>query len=257
MAVAALLAVHPIYALLRPDSLTGTRQLVEARGLPWNQGLVWGICLAQILCSLALLANRAVLPATVGYLLVLAARIGLTNQTTWYALGGASVDGNPGIEFTVLFALCLVGTLWGQRRSAQQGLDVIRVGSALVLLMHPLHGVLDPAGLRGFGHGLESLGFPFGLFLVWTTKLHQIGSSMALLARRLVVPACLGHMFVLSMGIWISHAPRWFVVGPGENGMEYSLLFIACFASLLLAHWPQRAGAEGAEASALSAAVTS
>ena len=237
---ALLLAVHPLYAFLHPAEVARLGQVIASRGLIWPQGLAWGIYGLQLGGSLALLAGRWLRAATAGNLLVLASGIGMTGFTHWYTVGGAAEDGIPGIEFYVMLAIALVGVLWGRRRAASQGLDTVRVGSALVLLMHPLHGIFDPAGLRGFGQGLEHLGFPQGLLLVWTLMAVQIACSSALLARRLVVPAALGHIFVLSMGIWISHAPRWFVVGPGEEGMEYSLLLILCFASVAWAHRPPR-----------------
>jgi hypothetical protein len=73
----------------------------------------------------------------------------------------------------------------------------------------------------------------------------QIASSLALIARRFVVPACFGHMLVLVTGIWLFHAPHWFVigpdnvVGPGKEGVEYSTLLITCFISILIAYWPK------------------
>jgi putative oxidoreductase len=74
----------------------------------------------------------------------------------------------------------------------------------------------------------------------------QIASSLALIARRFVIPACLGHILVLGTGVWLFHAPHWFVigpdnvVGPGKEGMEYSTLLITCFVSILLAYWPEQ-----------------
>lgn len=242
---ALILIVHPIYTLLHPAARQQLAQLIASHHLVWSQGLPWVVCLLQIACSLALLANRGLLPATAGHVVVLAAGMGMTQFTHWYTVGGAAEDGIPGIEFNVMLLICLVGVLWGRLRSASQGLDAVRVGAALVLLMHPLHGVFDPVGLRGFGQGLEHVGFRHGLFLVWTTMVLQLGCSLALLARRLVVPAVIGHVTVLGMGIWIAHAPHWFVVGPGEGGMEYSLLLILCFVAVAIAHWPAPARPEG------------
>ena len=116
-------------------------------------------------------------------------------------------------------------------------------------MIHPLgalkEGMKDPTGLNDLGHYFSSIGFPFGVPLVWGAMFLQIGSSLALIARRLVVPACLGHFLVLGTGICLFHAPHWFVigpdnvVGPGEEGVEYSLLLITCFFSILLAYWPR------------------
>jgi uncharacterized membrane protein YphA (DoxX/SURF4 family) len=130
--------------------------------------------------------------------------------------------------------------------SSRRELEVVRIAAALILVIHPIGGLRDPAGLHGLGQYLSSLGFPFGVPLIWTVMVVQIACCVALLARRLVVPACLGHICVLATGVRLFHAPYWFVVGPtnvvgpGKEGMEYSTLLMACFFSLLLAYWPQQ-----------------
>jgi len=49
-----------------------------------------------------------------------------------------------------------------------------------------------------------------------------------------------GCRVILGAGIWISHARHgWFVVGPGENGMEYSVTLIACLSAVLWTYWPR------------------
>jgi putative oxidoreductase len=153
---------------------------------------------------------------------------------------------------------CLVAILWAQRRKAGQdspvfghqtpstrtALEFVRIGSASILIIHPIGGLRDPAGLNDLGHYFSSIGFPFGVPLVWGSMFLQIASSLALIARRFVVAACMGHMLVLGTGIWLFHAPHWFVigpdnvVGPGREGIEYSVLLITCFVSILLAYWP-------------------
>jgi len=129
--------------------------------------------------------------------------------------------------------------------SSPCALEFVRIASASILIIHPIGGLTDPAGLNDLGLYFSSIGFPFGVQLVWGSMFLQIESSLALIARRLVVPACLGHMLVLCTGIWLFHAPHWFVigpdniVGPGKEGVEYSILLIACFVSVLLAYWPE------------------
>jgi putative oxidoreductase len=247
------LIAHPLYALTHPGDMTGYGQTLQSQGLRWglSLGAAWIAILLQLVCSMALLARRFVVPACIGHILVLAAGIWIVHLPHWYALGGAVEDGHPGAEFSVLLIACLAALLWAQKKgtseSEQRALDILRVASALILIAHPVHGVFDPEGLRGFGEGFNSPRFhhfQYGVPMVWTLMFFQIACCLAMLARRLVVPACLGHIFVLCMGIWISHAPRWFIVGPGENGVEYSLVFLACFSAVLLAHWPRRAGAE-------------
>ncbi|WLT32250.1 DoxX family protein [Geothrix sp. PMB-07] len=250
VAVALLLLSHAVHALLHPEEIRGLGDLLSARHLPMGHGLAWSVVILQTLCSLALLAGRFMLPACLGHLLVLAVGIGLVHAPRWYVVGGASEPGHPGAEYSALLMACLLALLWAQVRRPQigdgeipshQGLDLVRIAAAAVIAAHPLHGFAYPEGLPAFGQFLQGLGYPFGHQLVWLILLIQTACSLALLARRFVVPACLGHSFILAMGIQTVHAPHWFVVGPGENGMEFSLLLIACFISVLLAHWPREA----------------
>ena len=249
VAVAAILLTHALSALAHPDQLQGLGQLLGAHGLP--PALAWALLLLQVACSAALLARRAVLAACAGHLLVLAAGIGMLYAPYWYIVGGAVVDGHPGMEFSVLLMACLLGLAWAQwprageearAQTERRGLDIIRISAALILATHPVHGVFDPAGLREFGHEMGRHGFPFGVFLVWTAMFTQILSSLALMLRRWVVPAVVGHLLVLGPGVWIAHWPDWFVAWPKhDGGMEYSFLLIACFVAVALAHGPARA----------------
>jgi putative oxidoreductase len=120
------------------------------------------------------------------------------------------------------------------------GLDIVRITVALILSVHGLHGLLSPAATNGFGEYLGSIGFPFGVALAWSVMIIQVACSAALLLRRLVVPACMGHIVILGFGIGLIHASQgWFVVGPGKNGMEYSITLIACLFAVLWAYWPR------------------
>ena len=75
--------------------------------------------------------------------------------------------------------------------------------------------------MRHFGEGMSAAGFPFGVPLVWFMISWQVLCSTLIATRCLVVPACIGHIFVLGTGIVIIHYPDWFIVGPGEGGMEF------------------------------------
>jgi hypothetical protein len=112
-----------------------------------------------------------------------------------------------GSEFSVLLIVCLLAILWAHRREAREesplpdrntastrrALEFVRIASASILIIHPIGGLRDPAGLNDLGLYFSSIGFPFGVQLVWGSMFLQIASSLALIARRLVVPACLGH----------------------------------------------------------------
>jgi putative oxidoreductase len=257
--VAFILITHPIYALLHPANIRGVGHILESHHLPFGSGLAWAVVLLQIGCSLALAARRLVVPACIGHISILAMGIFLIHAPKWRTVGLADGEHQQGSEFSVLLIACLLAVLWTYRRkvteeshlpgrdtaSARRALEFVRIASASILIIHPIGGLRDPAGLNDLGLYFSSLGFPFGVQLVWGSMFLQIASSLALIAGRLVVPACLGHMLVLCTGIWLFHAPHWFVigpdsiVGPGKEGVEYSTLLIACFVSILLAYWPK------------------
>jgi putative oxidoreductase len=255
--VALILLIHPIYAFLHPGDIRGFGHFLGSHDFPFGVGLAWAVISLQIGCSLALLLRRLVVPACVGHILVLGMGIWLVHAPKWRTVGLADGDHQPGAEFSVLLIACLFGVLWAHWRmavddpehenlSSRRGLEVVRIAAALILMIHPLGGLRDPAGLHDLGLYFASIGYPFGVPLVWSAMFLQIACSVALLARRFVVPACIGHIYVLITGIWLFHAPNWFavgpenVVGPGKEGMEYSVLLITCFFSVLLAYWPQQ-----------------
>ena len=122
-----------------------------------------------------------------------------------------------------------------------RGIDIIRIAVALILSTHCIHGLLNPADVNDFGQALSSRGFPIGVALAWTIMFVQLFSSIALVTNRFVAPACICHIIILVFGIAIVHAKSgWFVVGAGENGVEYSVTLIACLSSVLWAHWPKK-----------------
>ena len=54
---------------------------------------------------------------------------------------------------------------------------------------------------------------------------------------RWVTPIALVFSVIYACGLWLVHAPAgWFVVGLGRNGMEYSVLILACLLANAWAH---------------------
>lgn len=248
--VAIVLVTHPIYTLAHATALHALADALRTRGLPAATALAWLATLAMLVAAPALLVRRLVAPAAVTAIVILASGAALLYAPRWYVAGGASVEGHPGIEFNVLLIACLVGVAWtywprhaGDARAAKTGLDIIRLAGALLILAHPLHAFLtwDVVGMRHFGESMGQLGFPFGVPLVWLMIGWQVVCSTLIAARCLVVPACIGHIFVLGTGIVIIHYPDWFIVGPGEGGMEFPIVYIACYVACILAYWPRRA----------------
>jgi putative oxidoreductase len=246
-AVALLLLLHGLHGLLRVSDRTALATLLAGHHLPLGHLLAWLTFLIQTFASLALLVRRWVVPAALAHALVLALGILWVHAPRWYVVGGASTPGHPGVEYSVLLLACLGALVWVHRKatpsaaSAAIALEFLRISAALVVAAHPVHGFFDLGGLPAFGRFLEGLGLPWGLAMVWIILLTQTLSSLLLVLRRLPIPASLAHVAILAMGIWTVHAPDWFVVGPGENGMEFSLLLIACFLAPVLAAWPRRA----------------
>jgi uncharacterized membrane protein YphA (DoxX/SURF4 family) len=123
-----------------------------------------------------------------------------------------------------------------------QGLDIVRIGVALIILMHPLHGFWHYENVGPhFGAYLSDLGYPMGAVLAWTVLVVQTLSSLALIANRAVVYGCIGHIVVVTFGLIHFHRPHgWYVTGPGEHGMEWGFILLACLFGLLRAYWPRR-----------------
>ncbi len=119
-------------------------------------------------------------------------------------------------------------------------LDIVRITVALIILMHPLHGLYYFEDIVLFGGYLRSLGYPFGVALAWVVLLLQVACSLALLLKRLIVPACIGHSVVIIFGLWHFHRPHgWFVTGPGESGMEWGFILLGSLFGVLWAYWPR------------------
>ena len=122
-----------------------------------------------------------------------------------------------------------------------QGMDIVRIGVALIILMHPLHGFFHPANIPSFGEYLGELGYPFGTALAWTVLLIQTVSSLALLANRLLIPACIGHIVIICFGLIHFHYKNgWYVVGGGTGGMEWGFILLTCLFGVLWSYWPRR-----------------
>jgi uncharacterized membrane protein YphA (DoxX/SURF4 family) len=123
-----------------------------------------------------------------------------------------------------------------------QGIDIVRIGVALIILMHPLHGFWHYENVGpNFGAYLSDLGYPMGYALAWTVLVVQTLSSLALITNRAVVYGCIGHIVVVTFGLIHFHRPHgWYVTGPGEHGMEWGFILLACLFGVLRAYWPRR-----------------
>lgn len=249
--VAVVLSSHPLHAMLHPADAAALAAGLAARGVPGSPAVAWGALGLVLACAVGLLSRRLAAFAAPTAALVVAAGAVALYAPRWFVVGGFAEDGHPGVEHSVLLVGCLIAIAWtyAPRRgpappgAAAVGLEIVRVASALVLVPHGAGPFLawDVAGMHGWGEAMGRLGFPCGVALVWSLKGLELVSAVARLARRLVVPACLGNLLILVPGTWIAHRLKWFVLGPGEDGIEYSVLLIACTVACLLAYWPAAA----------------
>lgn len=246
--IAIVLLTHPAHALLHPEDARALAAGLAAQGVPAALGVAWSALAIQLACALALTARRFAAPAALGSIAVLAGGAALLYAPRWWVVGGRAEDGAPGVELHVLLTGCLAAIAWaawprGDRaRREDRGFELIRLVSAAMLVPHGAAAFVtwDVEGMRGWGEAMELLGFPCGVALVWSIKGLELVSSVARIARRLIVPACVGNLAVLLPGMWISHHLAWFDVGPGENGIEYSVVLSACAIACILAYAPVR-----------------
>lgn len=131
--------------------------------------------------------------------------------------------------------------LFGMPASANRaatGLEGVRVVVAILVFIHGAARLIA-GGVVPFGAWLDSLGFPSGIVFASAVTGYELIAPLFILARRYVTIACLGHIFILTLGLILVHLPAgWFVVGLGRNGMEYSVLLIAVLAAVAWAYRP-------------------
>ena len=119
-----------------------------------------------------------------------------------------------------------------------RALDVVRIVVALLIFIHGASR-LAFGGVAPFGEWLGTQGFPVGIAFAWAVTIYELIAPVLIILRRFVFWACLGHIGILALGAVMVHLPAgWFVVGLGRNGVEYSVLLIACLAAVAYAHAP-------------------
>lgn len=119
-------------------------------------------------------------------------------------------------------------------------LNTLRIVLAILIGIHGWYRFLT-GGAWIFGQYLNDTGWPYGSAIAWAITLLECFGMLAVLLNRFVLPVCLAELFVVSMGVYLVHAPAgWFVVGAGRNGVEYSMLLISGLLILCFLNWPQK-----------------
>lgn len=113
---------------------------------------------------------------------------------------------------------------------------ILRLTLAGLILAHGWHRFLDD-GVVGFGGWLNSQGFVVGPAIAWTVTVLEMTAPVLLAIGRFVFPLSLMFSAIYAMGIALVHAKEgWFVVGPGRNGVEFSVLLIVTLLCVGLHH---------------------
>lgn len=117
----------------------------------------------------------------------------------------------------------------------QDGLFLLKLTLAVTMLAHSVPSIVT-GNVNAFGRlYLDPAGFaPFGLALAWAIKLSHVAMAAALLLGRFIKPLGWITISVLVMGIIMIHGREgWFVVGGGRNGVEFNVLLIAAFLTVM------------------------
>ena len=125
----------------------------------------------------------------------------------------------------------MLDTILGKTPSTQ-ALSVIRLTVSILLIIHGVArlylGIVDD-----FGGFLTAVGFPLGTAIAWGITIVEIIGGGLLALGQFKLPLSVYFALQLLTGIFLVHGSEgWFVVGAGNNGMEYSVLLIICLLSI-------------------------
>ncbi|MDB4967164.1 MAG: DoxX family protein [Myxococcales bacterium] len=118
-------------------------------------------------------------------------------------------------------------------------ITIIRTVVAILLGIHGFSRAFT-GGVHGLGNFLATQHMPYPQIAAWAITIFEMAGSICLLTNRFVRIAALGHAIILVTGIALVHAKNgWFVVGGGTNGVEYSVLLVACLVAILISNSPR------------------
>lgn len=103
----------------------------------------------------------------------------------------------------------------------------LRILTGLIFVSHGV-ARLWYNSLSDFGGFLNSKGFVIGTILAWAITIGEIIGGILLAAAIKLRYIILFHFLIIVTGIFLVHLQNGlFVVGHGQNGIEYSLLLLA------------------------------
>lgn len=115
------------------------------------------------------------------------------------------------------------------------GLAVLRVVTGVIFVAHGATKLFG-GGVAGTGDMFASLGIPMAGLMAWVIALLEFFGGLALIVGVLVAAiAALLSVHMLTGIILVHAANGFFVIGPGQGGIELNLLLIAALVTLILA----------------------
>lgn len=111
----------------------------------------------------------------------------------------------------------------------------LRLALSTILLMHSVISIFS-GDVNDFGHVyLDSIGFsPIGIYVAWMIKLIHLFSVVLIWIDRCIITVAVFNILIFIFGIYYVHWQNgWFVVGGGNNGIEFNILLIFSFFNLM------------------------
>lgn len=111
--------------------------------------------------------------------------------------------------------------------SERYGFIILRAILGLIFISHGIARVYYQS-ISDFGGFLDSKGLLIGVQIAWMITIGEIISGSLLIVGIKVKYCVLFHAVIITTGIFFVHLSNgWFVVGHGNNGIEYSVLILA------------------------------
>lgn len=115
------------------------------------------------------------------------------------------------------------------------GLAVLRVVTGVIFVAHGAPKLFG-GGVVSTGDFLSTLGFPLPELFAWVVTLLEFFGGLALIVGLLVAPVAALFVIEMFLGIVLVHAENGFyVIGPGQGGIELNLILIASLVTLIFA----------------------
>lgn len=115
-------------------------------------------------------------------------------------------------------------------------LIILRAVMGVIFITHGF-ARLYYSSIPNFGEFLNSRGLFIGEVIAWSITIGEIIGGLLLITGFLVRYAVIFHFLIVLTGIFLVHLPNgWFVVGHGQNGIEYSILLLAVLIYLYSKH---------------------